>query len=314
MSIVYDALKKIEKERVVNFGSDLFKKDVFLHNEKNIYKKIAFFFVILILFLLSLFFIGKHFFEKSHVTLNLAHQEVAVSSPVMPEENNAQSIKKEIPVLEEKEDLHVSQEVTLIEDEEKDIELQPSSVDAQFDELYDQLARHQLDEVNARLASYKADAQYLPVIEKLSTALLMPQNASILVAFLSPIVEENPNNTLLRQNLASAYYLEGQYSNAIRVLIVSSPEEKYRLSYYDLLASAYMRTKQYDLAVPLYEMLKQQAPENPNFLLALGIIYQSKGKWLLSQTYYKKALQVAPEGWASYSFSTTQLQRIGSLG
>lgn len=306
MSIVYDALKKIEQESHIKLGVDFFNKDSFSEKNTCFYKKKSFLIATVILFILCSFalWIGVRFLHKAPVVLQ--------DKPEISQQSNTNIEREEVSVapapLEADINANVSAESVVTSDQVI------NTLDNLFDELYEKLSQHKLDEVNARLAPYKADTQYLASVEKLSTMLLTPQNASVLTAFLLPIVVEHPDDTLLRQNLASAYYLEGHYSDAIRMLIVSVPEEKYRLTYYNLLASSYMQTKQYDLAAPLYETLKQLEPENPNFLLALGIVYQAQGKLLLSQTYYKKALKVAPEGWASFSFATTQLQGMGNMG
>ncbi len=174
------------------------------------------------------------------------------------------------------------------------------------------ISTNQRDHALALLSTYQDQASsYLAVVKQLGVSLTDGNRNEIAIQILNSALLRYPEEIEIRQYLASAQMGQGKYAEAIKTLLVRQPDITQHTSYYALLAALYVKTTNFKDAISLYQALTQAEPENPNFFLGLAIAYQNLGQGTMAQTYYEKALALAPSTWASRGFVLSQQQSAG---
>ncbi|QKE41673.1 MAG: PEP-CTERM system TPR-repeat protein PrsT [Ferrovum myxofaciens] len=118
--------------------------------------------------------------------------------------------------------------------------------------------------------------------------------------------QKNPQNAVLRTQLALTLLATGQENRAISDLEAASKLDPNYLQADNALALTYLGNKNYDKALKYIQLLINKNPKNPNFYNLQGAAYIGLGNWANAQTSFTQALALDP----AYSPAALNLAQI----
>ena len=109
------------------------------------------------------------------------------------------------------------------------------------------------------------------------------------------LVEALPDEAGIRSNLGIAYYLSGNYAQAITVFRDALSTNSDLLAANLFLGVSYLKLNEADEAIPFLDKALRLAPENSEARLALGTAYLSQRRYLEAINEFDEAVETRPE-------------------
>lgn len=109
------------------------------------------------------------------------------------------------------------------------------------------------------------------------------------------VVDKSPNKAMPHVNLGNAFVRRGMLELAERefkLALNSNPRDTRAING---MAVIYLKQKNYDEAIRLFEILATDKPKEAPFHSNLGVAYMKKGMLTKAKEEFEKALQLSPE-------------------
>jgi len=158
-----------------------------------------------------------------------------------------------------------------------------------YEILIDDTARARYDQMNELPTKFKE-------IYEVALLDMEKEDYESVIGSLKELVKENSKHEGILNLLGDAYFKNNNFGNAVKTfeLLVESDSEN--LDYRIKLANAYVERKFTKKAIVLLEGVLSRDSRNVSSLQMLAEIYENKGEFSKSRSYYEKALKVAKAG------------------
>ena len=105
-------------------------------------------------------------------------------------------------------------------------------------------------------------------------------------------VDIDPDNTVLRKQLAIVYISAGQTQQALNELRIFKEKSKNTTEGDKLMIAAYLKSDQHKEAIKIAQNMLEKDPKNPAVLSINGSVHAASGNQYQARRYFKKALQL----------------------